>query len=206
MPRGYNAPYSKDQKHFLELNRELPRKELTEQFNEQFGTDKNQKAISSYCKRHGWLTGRDGKLQKGNKPWNTGTKGVCKPNGGSFTKGSKPANHKPIGHERICSKDGFILIKVDEVNPHTGFKGWYRHKHIVIWESEHGAVPDGYIIRLRDGNKLNCELSNLVCVSQAVNLRMNKNQVNALPDEFKETGRIIAQLEVKTFEVMRETQ
>ncbi|POC57729.1 HNH endonuclease, partial [Vibrio vulnificus] len=48
--------------------------------------------------------------------------------------------------------------------------------------------------------KLNCKLSNLECVSQSVNLRMNQNRVNDLPSELKETGRLVSKLEVATFE------
>ncbi|HAS6270593.1 TPA: HNH endonuclease signature motif containing protein [Vibrio vulnificus] len=201
MPKGVCHQYTEEQKTFLKDHAFLPRKELTEQFNSRFGLEQTQKAISAYCKRYGWLTGRTGCFEKGELPWNTGTKGVCKPNTGSFQSGQVPHNKKPIGHERICSKDGYILINVAEQNPYTGAKTRYRPKHYVIWEQEHGPVPKGMILRFIDGDKLNCKLSNLECVSQSVNLRMNQNRVNDLPSELKETGRLVSKLEVATFEI-----
>jgi len=205
MSRGENTPYSEEQKFFLKNNRELPRKELTQRFNEEFCTQKSQKAISTYCKRYGWLTGRDGRLQKGNSPWNTGTKGVCKPNSGSFLKGQQPHNFKPIGHERVCSKDGCILVKVAEINPYTGANTRYKYKQHIVWEKYFGAIPTGYVIRFKDGDKLNCHRDNLICISKSVNLRMNQNEVSKLPDELKDTGYAIAQLEVAIFSSSKET-
>jgi len=200
MPKGVCHQYTEDQKKFLKDNSLLPRKELTEQFNSTFGLEQSQKAIAAYCKRHGWLTGRNGCFEKGELPWNTGTKGLCKPNSGSFQSGQVPHNKKPVGHERICSKDGYILVNVAERNPYTGADTRYRPKHYVIWEKENGEVPKGMILRFIDGDKLNCKLSNLECVSQSVNLRMNQNRVNDLPSELKETGRLLSKLEVATFE------
>lgn len=200
MPKGICHDYTEVQKQFLSDNRSLPRKELTTLFNTTFGTHQTQKAISAYCKRHGWLTGRDGRIQKGNQPWNTGTKGVCKPNSGSFQKGSKPNNQKPFGHERICSKDGYVFVKVDEQNPHTGYRGRYRPKHHVIWEESNGPIPKGSVLRFVDGNKLNCDLDNLVCITQAVNQRLNKNKVNELPSELRGTAIALARLEVTIFQ------
>jgi len=52
-----------------------------------------------------------------------------------------PPNRKPLGAEHICSKDGFILMKVPERDPHTGFPTRYKHKHVHIWEQAHGPVP-----------------------------------------------------------------
>ncbi len=206
MPKGQCHSYSDEQRAFLKGNRVLPRKELTNQFNQQFGTQINVGAISAYCKRHGWLTGRDGKLVKGNQPWNTGTKGVCKPNSGSFQKGITPVNRKPLGHERICSKDGFVLIKVDEPNPYTEAKTRYRHKHHVVWEKNNGQIPDKHVIRFIDGDPLNCVIENLICVKKSVNMRMNQNGVNDLPVELRPTAKAIAELEVKLFEKARASQ
>ena len=203
MPKGQCRLYSDEEKAFLKNNRALPRKELTALFNQQFSAQVQLSAIMSFCKRNGWMTGRDGRLTKGNQPWNTGTKGVCRPNSGSFQKGIKPANQKPLGHERICSKDGCVLIKVAEPNPYTGAKTRYRYKHHVVWEQHNGAIPAKHVIRFIDGDPLNCDIDNLSCVTKFVNMRMNQNRVNDLPVELRPTAKAIAELEVTLFERTR---
>jgi hypothetical protein len=203
MPKGQSHKYTAEQLDYLETNKVLMRKELTEKFNANFGTSLLLTAISSMCKRKGWNTGRTGTFENGTKPWNDGKIGVLKGNKTSFKKGHIPRNLKPLGHERICPKDGHILIKVAEPNPYTGAKTRYRPKHYVLWEKEHGKVPKGHILRFLDGNNKNYFVSNLACVTKAVNLRMNKNAVNELPAELMPTGKLISELEVATFSAIR---
>lgn len=42
-----------------------------------------------------------------------------------------------------------------------------KYVHRLVWEYFHGPIPKGYIIRHRDGNKLNNEIDNLECLSRA---------------------------------------
>jgi hypothetical protein len=62
----------------------------------------------------------------------------------------------------------------------------------VIWEREHGAVPPGYKIAFRDGNKLNCELSNLELITAAEMAR--RNNIHNYPEEFRELVRMRGRL------------
>ena len=50
----------------------------------------------------------------GNKPWNTGTRGIKKGNGGSFYKGQKPWNYKEPGSiiKRISGRFEYEYIKL----------------------------------------------------------------------------------------------
>jgi len=200
MSRAKPHTYSQEQISYLKDNKTDARQLLTDKFNEKFGTDLTRTAISGYCKRKGFLTGRDGTFIKGEQPWNTGTKGVCKGSSTSFKKGSIPCNVKPLGHERICSKDGIILIKVAEPNPHTGANTRYRAKHLVVWESVNGPIPDGMVVRfINNDDKTNIDIENLEMVTKSVNLRMNKMNYTNLPGEIKPTAKLHAQLEVATF-------
>jgi hypothetical protein len=81
------------------------------------------------CTRNKWNTGRTGCFEKGDKPWNTGTKGVCKPNSGNFKSGQVSWNKKPVGYERICSKDGYVIVKVAEPNV-------FKLKHRIVWKKQ----------------------------------------------------------------------
>lgn len=199
MPRAKSHDYTQEQLDFVKENKTEPRLALTDMFNTKFGTDLSKIAISGLCKRKGWLTGRTGFFDLDEKPWNTGTKGICKGSSTSFKKGSIPPNLKPLGHERICSKDGIILIKVAEPNPYTGAKTRYRAKHHVVWESINGAIEPGMVIRFLDHDKTNCEISNLEIVTKAVNLRMNQINYADFPIEIKPTVKAHVQLQVATF-------
>lgn len=202
MPRAKPHDYTQEQLDFVEENKVEPRQALTEMFNEKFGTSLSKTVISGLCKRKGWSTGRTGFFSKGDQPWNTGTKGVCKGSSTSFKKGSVPPNLKPIGHERICPKDGIILIKVNEPNPYTKAKTRYRAKHHICWEKVNGSIPPGMVVRFINNDKMNCDIENLEMVSKAVNLRMNKMNYANLPSEIKPTAKLHAQLEVATFAVI----
>ena len=176
-------------------------KGLTFLFNEKFKTNLTIGQIRSYTRNHSIRSGRTGCFEKGHKSWNNGTKGLTGANRTSFKKGNVPANRKPLWDERVCSKDGFILMKVPEPNPYTGFPTRYKHKHVYIWEQTHGPVPKGMIVALRDGVKTNCDPDNLMLLSRAELLRLNQRGYKDAPDELKPSILALVKLEVKTFSV-----
>ena len=49
----------------------------------------------------------------------------------------------------------------------TTTSGARRLLHHVVWEQRHGAIPAGHNVCFRDGNPLNCEANNLVCLPVA---------------------------------------
>lgn len=80
-----------------------------------------------------------------------------------FKPGQQPANTRPVGYERI-DDDGYVLIKVEGERKMT-------HKHRHVWRQHHGEIPDGYCVSFRDGNKQNCDISNLFLISREDNAR-----------------------------------
>ncbi len=180
--------------------------QLTRAFNEAFGEEKTPGQIRSTCKRYKIRSGRNGCFKKGNKPWITGTKGKIKPNSGTFRKGRVPANIKPIGHERLCSKNGYWLVKTNEVNPYTGARGFYRAKHVVIWEEANGPVPEGHILRFRDGDQTNCVLENLMLVTRAEHIHLTRLGYTEAPEELKPTVALLAKVEIKQFELVKQKE
>lgn len=176
-------------------------KELLAALNDTHGVCLKLSQLKTFLKNHKILSGRTGCFEKGHIPHNTGTKGVMKPNSGSFQKGHKPKNYKPIGSERVCCKDGYVLVKVAEENPFdSSASGWYRHKHVVLWEEHNGPVPDGYCIRFADGDKTNITIENLILVSRAVNARLTIAGYADMPAEIKPTMVAVAKLEQAVFE------
>ena len=155
--------------------------------------------IRTAVHNRGIISGLTGWFEKGHKSWNKGTKGLTSANKTSFKKGSVPPNRKPVGSERICSKDGYVLIKIKEQNPYTGFPTRYKHKQVHIWEQENGPVLDGFVVGFRDGDKENIEPENLMLLSRAELLRLNQHGYKNAPDELKPSILALTKLEVKTF-------
>jgi hypothetical protein len=192
--KGRWIEYSEAELIFIESNCKLTRADLTAQFNESFGRDLSVANIASLCKRNGWLTGRDGQYKKGNVPHpNSGLKG---PNSTSFKKGSVPANTRPMFSERI-TKDGYIEMKVPERNPHTGAETRFRLKHLWLWEQANGPLPESHAVVFKDGDRQNCDLSNLECVHRRVLQAMNKSfKPSEYPKEVRPSLLAVSQLSV----------
>jgi hypothetical protein len=177
--------------------------ELTEAFNREFGESKTRRQIKGCLSNHKVRSGRTGRFEPGSKPFNTGTKGLLKANKTSFKKGSTPANRKPLGAERVCGKDGFILVKIAERDPHTGAPTRYKHKHVVVWEQTHGPVPEGMAVIFKDSDKMRCDIENLMLVSRAELLRLNQHGYREIPEEIKPSVVALARLEVKMFQAVK---
>ncbi len=72
-------------------------------------------------------------------------------------------NRLPVGREYINPSTGVILIKTE--------KG-LEYKSRAVWEKEVGPIPkDGMIIFL-DGDRTNCDISNLACVNKKIFIRV----------------------------------
>jgi len=173
--------------------------EMTDLFNAEFGLGMKRQQIKTAVKNRGINSGLTGQFKKGHKSWNKGTKGLTGANRTSFKKGSVPANRRPLWDERVCPKDGYIQMKVPEPNPYTGFPTRYKHKHVYMWEQEHGPVPKGMVVALRDGDKTNCDPDNLMLITRAELLRLNKHGYKDAPEELKPSVLALVKLEVKTF-------
>lgn len=203
--KGTAINYTSEQLMFVKNNCTLTRSELTTKFNEKFNTSISKNNLAALCKRNQWLTGRTGCFEKGQSSWNKDKTAYMGPNKTSFKKGHVPNNIKPIGHERICNKDGYILIKIAEKNPYTNAQTRYRHKHLVVWEEHNGLIPKGMIVVFIDCNILNCNISNLDLISRAENLQRNRLRINEMPADLRPTVRTLAKLETMRFEKIRKS-
>lgn len=160
---------------WIEANRTRPRAELHSAFCFRFGRrDVSQGALSSLCKRKGWLTGRDGRIQPGSVPPNKGKRMPQHANSvaAHFRKGQRPHTAKDVGYESIDT-DGYVRICVAEPNPWTGARTRMVFKHRWLWEREHGPVPRGHALKCLDGNKLNTDPANWEAVPREILPRLN---------------------------------
>ena len=131
--------YTSEERAFIEQNYlGVTTIELTNMINAHFGANFNRGQIKAYLSKHNLSNGV-----------------VCR-----FKKGHIPVNHKPIGSERIDSKDGYHLIKVAEPNV-------WKAKHIVLWEKHNGPVPAGHKVVFANQNKDDIRIDNLLLVTNA---------------------------------------
>lgn len=129
------------------------------------GLKKSPVFLKNLVKTNFLIAGAPYRFKKGSVPPNKGTKGVSKPNSGSFKKGIKAHNKRPIGSERI-NIYGYIEIKIKEP------KKW-NLKHRVVWEKHYGSIPKNYNVQFINGNKQDVRIENLRLVSYEENMREN---------------------------------
>lgn len=176
----YNT-YSDEQVEFLKTNAPLmSRKELTERFNEKFGTDKSVRAIKSYCNARGYHSPFDGRFKEGNVSWQTGLRGdefkshyteeTFKRMTQQMIEGRKT---KKIGDEIIKDGKPYVIVSTDYSLPHDKRR---QPKSRVVWERLHGEIPKDHCIICLDGNPMNCEPSNLYCMPIQFRTVLAKNQ------------------------------
>lgn len=173
--KGARIIYSAEEMAWLEDNRLMLIGDYHREFCAAFArSDVSAANLHALRKRKGWKTGRTGQFEKGSKPVNKGK--TCPPGRGGrhpnaqktqFRKGQLPHNTKFLGHERV-SKDGYVEISIDAVNPHTGYERRYVLKHRHLWEEMHGPLPDDMCLKCRDGNKQNTDPSNWEAIPRGV--------------------------------------
>ncbi|VXA55473.1 Bacteriophage phi 1.45-like protein [Acinetobacter proteolyticus] len=196
MPKGQAIKYTPEQLDYIKSNCSLGRYELTIDVNRKFNSDFTVDQIKSLCTRNKWNTGRTGCFEKGDKPWNTGTKGVCKPNSGNFKSGQVSWNKKPVGYERICSKDGYVIVKVAEPNV-------FKLKHRIVWEKLNGPIPDGQVVAFKNMDKTDCRIENLMLMTKAEMVRYSQNFYNLANSETNETCLLMAKVKNKSHQVIK---
>jgi hypothetical protein len=202
--KGRRIKYSKEELRWLKANCRLPISEYHRQFCRRFRR-RGVKAenLNALRKRRGWRTGRTGQFRKGAVPMNKGKK--CAPGTGGrhpnarktqFKKGNLPHNTKYLGHERV-SKDGYVEISVDQVNPHTGYERRYVSKHRCLWEKAHGPVPEGMALKCK-GDRRNTDPSNWELIPRALLPRLGGRYgrgYDHAPAALKPTIMAVAKLE-----------
>lgn len=199
--KGTYVNYTAEELAWIKRRCELPRRALQLLFVKTFRRqDVTVDAIKALCTRKGWKSGRTGCFAPGAVPANKGKKMPFNANCAAtqFKKGQRPPNAKPIGHERVDTKDGYVWISIAENNPYTGFPRRYVMKHCYLWEQANGPIPKGHVLKCLDGNKLNTDPSNWTPISRAMLLRLNgrwTTHYDSAPAELKPTLLAIAKLE-----------
>lgn len=201
--KGHHITYTDAELSWLKANRKMSIAEYHKAFCAKFGSAVSAVNLNAIRKRKGWRTGRTGCFEKGIVPHNKGKpfpaarQPSCAKN--QFKKGNLPHNTNYLGHERV-SKDGYVEISIDEMNPHTGFERRYVLKHRWTWEKQHGPVPDGMALKCKS-DRLDTDPSNWELVPRAILPRLNggrhktKLAYDEAPEEIRPTIMAVAKLE-----------
>lgn len=193
--RGNNKKFKNEHIEFLKANvKGITLKELTNRFNDKFNMNVTESAIANLKTKYGLASGIiGGQFQKGQVSWNKGKKmspsQYKKSEPTMFKKGNIPANARAIGSERI-DKNGYVLIKIQDGHKN---KNWIR-KHRYLYEQVYGEIPEGHKIIFADGNNRNFELDNLVLISNAEELIMNRNNLFKQDKELTKVGITVAKV------------
>lgn len=99
-----------------------------------------------------------------------------------FRKGNVPANHRPVGSERV-NIEGYVEIKVAEPNR-------WKLKHRVIWEQEYGRIPKGSNIQFRNRNRQDIRIENLYLISRQDQLKNENSLMARYPEDLRKVIRL----------------
>ena len=155
-------PYTDEQMEFLiQYGAELPTAELAKALNEKFQTHHSDGSVRTVAKRIGVRKSKNCRTR------------ICAGIG------------EPIGSEKIVS--GYKYIKV--CKSCGGFYKDWKRESTIVWERHNGEIPNGYMVVMLDGNKLNTNIDNLCMISKKVAARMANGHGKSFWSEFPEVTR-----------------
>ena len=142
---------------------------------------KNKRTVLCFCSQsccHAWRKGRNSRtqFQLGSTPWNKGLKGIHNSPETEFKKGRRSLSILPVGSVtiRIRKRDGKRRAWVKTANP-----GTWRPRASVVWEKEHGAIPNRFVIHHMDEDSLNDDIDNLDAMSRSDHLLIHAEELKS---------------------------
>lgn len=129
------------------------------------------------------------RFKPGQKSWNKGK--TYKAGGRSaetrFQPGIRPHTWVPVGTV-VETEDGYLKQKIRDDAPKGMTRKNWKFVHILVWEAANGPLPEGHAVVFLDGNKKNCDLANLTCLSRGEIMR--RNTIHRYPEELVSVMRL----------------
>lgn len=170
-------------------------REIVEMFNRKFEYQIDTKKLRETLKNHKISTGLTGRFEKGITPHNKGKKFPGTGNKSTFRKGATPHNKMKVGEDAVTT-DGYVKTKIAEPNV-------WEYKHKLIWTEVHGPIPEKHSIIFADGNKLNLSIDNLLLVSKAELLMLNRRKLISENSELTKTGLNVVKVMNKVYKIKK---
>lgn len=221
--RSRKFVYTPEMLAFLQANvGGTPLKQLTDEFNKKFGTDRTKQHIFDACRLRGWSNGLlhqkrvfpqevcdfirancKGRRAREMTPLLNETFGTnysedqvsrfyCKH---GITSGVA-STYVPIGTVVFRETEKMFYEKVkDGPNPAENWKP----KHHLIWEAANGPIPANSAIIFLDGDRKNIALENLALCSKAVALELTRKNLRFSNGAATKTGVLIAKLNTEVY-------
>jgi hypothetical protein len=163
MSRG--IAFSQEQEKWLEDNYcNLGPTKATPLFNTIFGTNRSYDTIRTHCKRKGLKCTKDVMSRRGRE---------------------NAKRYIDVG-TIVEDSHGYLHIKID--NQKNNRNGNYKLLHRYTWEKVNGKIPDDCYLIFLDGNKKNCELSNLCLIPKSFIAILMKNNLRSEDKELTLTA------------------
>lgn len=205
-PKGWSPVYPADMEEFV---RSIADGRTTEQIvdlvNKHYGKQIVTPAqIRAYKKNHGIVSGVDCRFQKGCVSHNKGKPMPAhvyeKAKATMFKKGHTPANYLPVG-SIVKNTGGYLMRKRSD----TGSQ-WERWEflHRAVWIEHNGPIPDGMMVSFKDGDKENCDIDNLMLISNAENLELWRSGLRFEDPDLTATGLNLVKLKIAAGKKRRE--
>lgn len=157
--------------------------EIRAAFLERFGVELNEAQIGNFKVRYCIKSGtHGGRFEKGHAPANKGRtwdemdipeESRERMRATQFKRGGLPWDTLPVGAERV-TKNGYIEVHVAQRRRERANDQWVL-KQRLIWERANGRrLGPGEVVLFADGDKLNFDPGNLVAVTQAENMGLQR--------------------------------
>ena len=170
-------------------------REIVEMFNRKFEYQIDTKKLKCTLRNHGLSTGLTGRFEKGITPHNKGKKFPGTGNKTTFRKGATPHNKMKVGEDAVTT-DGYVKTKIAEPDV-------WEYKHKLIWAEVNGPIPEKHSIIFADGNKLNLSIDNLLLVSKAELLMLNRKKLISENSELTKTGLNVVKVMNKVYKIKK---
>lgn len=196
MPSGYKIDYDMEVVEYIKANiKGHKRVELVEMVKRDLGKDIDYHMVDMIRNKWRLTSGIDTTFKKGHNTWNKGKKGYMGANATSFKKDNKPPNTLPIGAESV-EKDGYIFVKVNDIVNGKKEDNWMPKQQVIYEQYHKTKVPKGSIVIFADGNIRNYDIDNLVQVTRAELLYLNRHHLIYNDADLTKVGVTIAKVSV----------